>query len=1132
MFTHLHLHTEYSLLDATIRLSDLIQKLQDSGMKACAITDHGNMYGAYKFVSAMREAGLKPILGCEIYIAPRSMDKKDFGIDNKYFHLVLLAKNLQGYKNLAKIVSIAHMEGFYYRPRIDIETLSKYTDGLIALSACLVGPISVPLLEGKYEKALETAKRYSEMFKDNFFIELQRNGMKEQEIVNEGLLKIAKELDLPIVATCDSHYLNKEDAQIQEIMWCIADGKSWDDPEMRMMPTNEFYVKTPKEMEELFKDLPEAIQNTQKIADMIEEYDITFDRIEPKYLDLPKGETSKSYLRKLALEGMKKKYDEITDSLKERVEYELKIIDDKMYNDYFLVVRDFVMFCRQNGIVVGMRGSGCGSVVAYCTDITDIEPISWELYFERFLNPERDSPPDFDIDIADQRRDELIQYTIQKYGFDNVKQIGTFSKFQTRQAIKDVGRVLGVELSVTDKLAKMVEILFGKSRDIDYMIEHNPEFREVIYSSEKTKRLVDIVKKIAGMCRGVSTHACGIVVTPQPVTEYCPIQKDAHGEGIGMTQFEMTDLEHIGLMKFDFLGLRNLNVIGEAITKIKVNKGIDINLHKIDYNDKEVFSLIQSGHTVGIFQLESEGMKRSIKALKPQSLEDICYLLAAYRPGPMQYISEYVAVKHGKQKPDYIFPELEPVLSVTYGVITYQEQVMKIAQVIAGYSLGAADLLRRAMGKKKMDIMEKEKPKFIEGAKKNGFDEKKVEKLWDKLVQFANYGFNKAHSASYATVAYWTAYLKTHFPLEYMAALLEGDLDNFNRVIIDLNECERLGIDVLPPTINKSKFYFTIEGDSSIRYGLGGIKNIGNDIVKSIVEERKKNGQFKSLDDFVRRMYKRGIQKRAIEYLIMSGTMDEFGERNALLAVLPSIYEKEKKNNSGVNTGQIDIFSLAGNNLEVSTQAKETPLPDVEKAPRYQILQWEKELLGIYFSSHPLDNLQTFFESKKVKQISDAIENGKDNELFLLGVMVNKIRKITTRKGEVMAFLTVEDKSGMTEIVMFPKLYKQLREKLEENKPILVEVRVSIKDGKNSLIMEKGEYIDESKYGDNFEGVTFRIRQEHTEDEIKALKEYISSSNGDIPVRIIVNGGDRSKSVLLQKKIEMNSETKKWLRRF
>lgn len=1130
MFTHLHLHSEYSLLDATIRLPELAQKLEQSGMKSCALTDHGNMHGAIKFKNILKDAGIKPILGCEIYIAPRGMDQKDFGIDNKYFHLVLLAKNLKGYNNLVKIVSIAHMEGFYYRPRIDFETLSKYTDGLIALSACLAGPISTPLLSGNYDRALESAIRYSTIFKDNFFLEIQRNGMEEQEVVNEGLLKISKELSLPIVATCDAHYLDKQDAQIQEVLWCINDGKTWDDPQRRRMPTNEFFVKTSQEMEELFKDLPEAIQNTQVISDSIEEYDITFSRVEPHFLDLPEKETSQTYLEKLTYEGAKKKYGRVTKALRERIEYELEIINSKMYNDYFLVVRDFVMFCRKNGIVVGMRGSGCGSVVAYCVDITDLEPVSWELYFERFLNPERDSPPDFDIDIADQRRDELMEYTIQKYGVENVKQIGTFSKLQTRQAIKDVGRVLGIELPVTDKLAKMVEILFGKSKDIDHMIEHNPEFREIIYSTETTKRLAEIVRKVSGICRGVSTHACGIIVTPHPVVDYCPIQRDAHGGGMGMTQFEMTDIEHLGLMKFDFLGLRNLNVIGEAITKIKINKGEKIDVHKLPPDDEPAFELIRSGHTVGVFQLESEGMRRSIKSLKPHTLEDICYLLAAYRPGPMQYISEYVAVKNGKQNPDYIFPELEPVLSVTYGVITYQEQVMKIAQVIAGYSLGAADLLRRAMGKKKMDIMDKEKPKFLEGAKKNGFDEKETERLWSKLIQFANYGFNKAHSASYATIAYWTAYLKAHYPLEFMAALLEGDLDNFERVIKDLNECERLGIDVLPPTVNKSKFFFSIEGDSSIRFGLGGIKNVGSDIVKSIVDERKKNGEFKSMDDFIGRMYIRGIQKRVIEYLVMSGCMDEFGERNSLLALVPILFDREKKSSSVKSIGQIDIFSLSQNNLDMNITTI-TPLPEIDKALKYQVLQWEKDLLGIYFSSHPLDNLQTFLDFKKVVPISEALER-KNNKIVLLGAMVNKVRKITTKKNEVMAFLSIEDKSGLTEVIVFPRTYQEVKDQLEEGKPILLAVRVSVKGDEKSLIMEKGQYIDESKYGDDFEGVTFRIRDNHKEDEIKELKAYISRSEGDTPVRIIVNNGNESKSVVLGKKISMNADTKRWLRKF
>lgn len=1120
------------MLDATIRLPDLVQKLSSTGMKACALTDHGTMYGTLKFKSAMVEAGLKPILGCEIYISPRGMDQRDFGIDNKYFHLTLLAKNLKGYKNLIKMVSLAHMEGFYYKPRVDFETLSKYSSDIIALSGCLAGPVSRYLLQDNYDDALETAKKYSDLFKNNFYIEIQRNGMEEQNKVNEGLVKIAKELNLGLVATCDSHYLNKEDAYIQEILWCISDGRTWDDPQRRKMETNEFYVKTSEEMSELFKDIPEAIENTQKITDEIEIYDITFGRVEPKYLDLPKGETSALFLKDLAFEGAKKKYGKVTKDLKARLEYELKIIDDKKYNDYFLIVRDFVKFCRDNGIVVGMRGSGCGSVVAYCVDITNIEPIGWELYFERFLNPERDSPPDFDIDIADKRRDEVIQYTIDKYGIENVKQIGTFSKLQTRQAIKDVGRVLGLELAITDRLAKMVEIVFGKSKDIDYMIGKNPEFKEIIDSSETTLKLAEIVRKVAGICRGTSTHACGIVVTPEPVVEYCPIQRDSHGGGIGMTQFEMSDLEYVGLMKFDFLGLRNLNVIGETVTKIRVNKGEDLDLFAIDPHDKDTFEVIRSGHTVGVFQMEGEGMKRTIRTLQPETQEDICYLVAAYRPGPMQYISEYVAVKKGEQEPDYIFPELKSTLEITNGVITYQEQVMKIAQIVGGYTLGAADILRRAMGKKKMDIMEKEKPRFIEGAKSQGFDEKETERLWDKLIQFANYGFNKAHSASYAVIGYWTAYLKAHYPLEFMAALLEGDLDNFDRVIIDLNECERLGIDVLPPTINKSKVFFTIEGDHSIRFGLGGIKNVGEDVVETVVKERKENGEYKNLDDFIERNIRKGVQKRAIEYLVMAGTMDEFGDRNALLQIVPTIFERTKKSNSAMNVGQIDIFSLSnGNNENSIPQVSATPLPTVEKTAKYQILQWEKDLLGLYFSSHPLDNLQDFFESKGVISVKDAVMK-KNRAIVILGVMVNKIRKITTKKGEMMAFLSVEDKSGMADVIVFPRSYQELKDVLQEGKPILIAGSISVKNDDKSIILEKAKYIDEAKHADNFDGVTFRIRPNHTEEQIKALKQYIMSSTGDTPVKIIVNENGKAKSTVLQKKISMDAETKRWLRKF
>lgn len=1129
MFTHLHLHTEYSLLDATIRISDLVEKLQSSGMNACAVTDHGNMYGIFKFQDAMKSAGLKPIIGCEIYIAPRSMQEKEYGIDNNYFHLVVLAKNYQGYKNLMKIVSVSNMDGFYYRPRIDFETLSKYSDGLIALSACLAGPVARPIMQNNVKLAKENAERYAKLFKDNFYIEIQKNGMEEQDTTNVELIRIAKELNLPLVATCDAHYLNKEDAQIQEILWCISDGYTMEDPKRRRMPTNEFYVKTPEEMELLFKDIPEAIANTAKIADEIEVFDITFQRVETPYLDLPKGMTAKSYLKEITYEGAKKKYGDITKELESRIEYELEIIHSKGYDDYFLVVRDFIAFCRNNDIVVGMRGSGCGSVVAYSCDITDIEPVSWELYFERFLNPERPSPPDFDIDIADKRRGEVIEYTIKKYGAENVKQIGTFSKLQTRQAIRDVARVIGVDLQTADSLSKMVEIVFGKSKPIDYMIEHNPEFAEIINSSEKTKELANIVRKVSGLCRGVSTHACGILITPEPVVEYCPIQRDSHGGGMGMTQYEMFDIEPLGLMKYDFLGLRNLNIIGAALKKIEKQRGEKIVLRDIDPKDPKAFELLRSGHTVGLFQLESEGMKRTIRALKPESQEDICYILSAYRPGPMQYISEYVAVKEGKQDPDYIFPELEPVLSITKGVITYQEQVMKIAQIIAGYSLGKADILRRAMGKKKVEVMEAEKPVFVEGAKSRGFEGEKVEKLWDKLLQFANYGFNKAHSASYATIAYWTAYLKAYYPLEFMAALLEGDLEKFDRVIIDLKECERLGIDVLPPDINQSRYYFTTEGDRSIRFGLGGIKNVGDDLVQRIVEERDENGVYAHLDDFVHRVFE-SVSKKGIEYLIMSGTMDSFGEREALIEIFPEVYEKEKARRKSQEIGQIDIFSMDGGH---STQTvDQTPLPKKDKVDTGKILQWEKELLGMYFSSHPLDNLQEFFESRNVTPLADVLENKKNNAVVILGVMVSKIRKITTKKGDVMAFLTIEDKTATTDAIIFPRVYQELKDSLEANKPILIAGRLNVRDGEKSVVVEKAKYIDETKHTSKFEGVTFKITAMHGEEEIAELKAFIENSQGDTAVRIIVNDGIESKKVVLNKKIMNDEECQKWMRRF
>lgn len=1126
MFTHLHLHTDFSLLDGVMQINPLINKLTTTGMTACAITDHGNMYAAYKFYSACKAANIKPILGCEIYIAPRSMQDKEHGIDNKYYHMTLLAQNLEGYKNLIKIVSIGHMEGFYYKPRVDYEVVKKHSNGIIALSGCLGGVLSQPLNNGNKKLADENLKKYLDIFGDRFYIELQRNGIPAQELVNKDLLQYAKDFNLPIVATSDAHYLNREDVELQEIVWCIRDGKTLDDPTRMKANTQESYVKTPEEMMEAFKDLPEAIENTQKIVDRIEDYDITFGRVEPIYKDLPDNLDSFGYLQKLAYEGAIEKYGELTEELKTRLDYELNVINDKGYNDYFLIVRDFVKFCRDKGIVLGIRGSACGSAIAYCIDITHVEPISWELYFERFLNPERKSPPDIDIDVADARRDELITWTVEKFGEKCVKQIGTFSKLQTRQAIRDISRVLGIDLSIADRLSKMVVIEFGKSKSMDWMMEKNPEFAEIINSSEELQRLLQIVKKLSGLHRGVSTHACGIIITPTPVDDYCPIQRDAHGNGIGMTQFEMGDTESIGLMKYDFLGLRNLSIIGSTVAKLKREKGVDVNIFKMDMTNPTAYKLIQQGHTVGVFQMESEGMRKVIKQLKPETLEEISYILAAYRPGPLQFIPEYIAVKNGEKQAEYLIPELEPILKVTNGVITYQEQVIRIAVDIAGYTMGQADTLRKAMGKKIMEVMDKEKPKFIEGAVGKGFDRSKIEQIWERLLQFANYGFNKAHSASYSYVTYRTAWLKSNYPLQFMASLLEADLDDFNHIIIDMEECKRLGIEVLAPSVNKSDYYFKVEDNKNIRFGLAGVKNVGEDIAKIIVKERETNGRYLNFDDFLFRVVDSKVTMKSIEYLIKVGAFDEFGRREKLIATLPVLFERYKKLKETHKIGNMDLFAIPSNegdeNIVQIHINDASDLLDAIPLSDFEILQWEKELLGLYMSSHPLDDFEDFFTSKKVQKINKLLDKN-EGDVVLLGGIISKIRRTTTKKNENMAFVTLTDKTGNIDIVIFPRTYEQVKNELLPDIPILFAGRVNKRDADVTVIAEKAKSLDPKKYAKKFEGITFKIRANHSEEEIIMLKEAIRNNLGEVPVKILKYEEDGSvKSMILNNMVELN----------
>lgn len=1132
MFTHLHVHTEYSLLDGVNRIPALVEKIKALGMKSCAITDHGNMYGVYKFYSEMKNNELKPIIGCEIYMSPRTRHDKVIGIDNKYFHLTVLAQNLDGYKNLMKLVSIGHMEGFYFKPRIDWEVLEKHSKGLIILSGCLSGVVSVPLKGGNHNLAKDVALKYKDLFKDNFYLEIQRNGIQEQEMVNEELIKLSKELDIPLVATCDSHFLNKEDAQIQEILWAVADGKTLDDPTRRVLPSNEFYLKSPQEMEELFKDLRQAVENTNKITDKIEDFDITFGRVEPVFEDIPKGTNAKDFLREKTYQTAKTKYQKITKEIRERIDYELGLIDEKGYNNYFLVVADFVDFCVKNNIMVRSRGSGVGSVVAYCLGIANIDPLMWGLYFERFLNPGRNSPPDFDLDISDTRRMEVIRYAQEKYGKENVRQIVTFSKLQTRQAIRDISRVMGIDLSMADQLSKLVKVEFGKTKPIDYMMENNSEFAELVNSDEKIKEMTKIVEKVAGMVRGVSMHACGVVITPQSVDEYAPIQPDSKGEDVGMVQYEMNDLEPLGLMKYDFLGLKNFSIIDNALKKIKRSRKEELDLYKIDVLDQSVYDELKSGHTIGVFQLEGAGMVKTIQQILPQSPEELCYLIAAYRPGPMLFIPDYVAVKKGDKEAQYLLPELKPILEVTNGIISYQEQVMRIATDIAGYTLTEADNMRRAMGKKKMEIMVEEVEKFIQGGLKKGFDEAKLKQIGDLLLKFANYGFNKSHAATYAMVAYYTAYLKHYYPLEYMAAILESDLGKFDDVIKDIQECERLGIKVLPPSINQSDLYFAPNINKEgrfIRFGLGSIKNVGRDLMKQVVKERSENGVFTSLDDFVLRISKEKLQQRAVEYLIMAGVFDEFGDRQAMLEVLPKIIERAKKYSEFSMNGQTDFFSLESSSSSNDTFA--TPLDKSIKTPAQQILKWEKELLGLYFSSHPLDNLTEFFAKKNVIPIN-KLRDQKEGQLVVLGCLITKVKRITTKSKQRMAFLSVEDKTGNVDVIVFPKTYDEVKDTFKPDTPLLLAGRVSFRNEQFAIIYQKAMYIDEEKFSSKFDGIILKITKNHKQKEINELKEYIRQNPGDTPVKIIVTQKGQANTIELKNGINITDKGKEYIELF
>lgn len=1120
-FCHLHLHTEYSLLDGLNRVEPLLEKIKADGMDSVAVTDHGILYGIPEFWFAAKDAGIKPIIGCEVYLSPTEMDIKSPVDGIKYYHLLLIAKNLIGYKNLNKLVSIAQVDGFYYKPRIDKETLSKYSEGLIVTSACLAGPLSRHLIRNEESKAVEWLNYFKNTFKDDFYIELQRNGFKKDNIerselsqipsdfvdtiltqsrINSQLRELADAHNIDLIATTDAHYLNKEDRDTQEILFAIKDGKLIADDDRRLGYLDT-YVKTQSEMQEHFSDLPQALENTLKISEKIEPFDIAFDRVQPKFYPYPKEKTASEFLRDEVMIGAKKKYGNFDKDLQDRIDYELDVINQKGYNDYFLVVSDIMKWARKKGIVVGVRGSVAGSVVAYCLEIINVEPIVWELYFERFLNPERPSPPDIDMDIQDDRRDEIINYVSEKYGKDNVIAICAIGRMKTKAAIRDVARVMGIDLSIADQLSKKVHVIFGHVKKINQMMEDDIEFKEIVNSSSDLIRLKKNVEKIEGMARHVSTHACGYLITPKPITEYVSIQKETKGGEKFITQNEGAWIEALGLMKFDFLGLRNLTIIKNTLDFIEKYHNKKIIIEEVPLDDKETFKLFGRGETIGVFQFEGPAMKKYLKNLQPENLEDLCFMVSAYRPGPMQYIPDYIKRKHGLQTTTYLIPQMEAILKNTYGFAIYQEQVIKIAVDIAGYTMGQADLLRRAMGKKKIKIMKQEEPKFIKGVMSKGHSEAIAKEIWNYLLPFADYGFNKAHGAGYSLVAYWCAYLKAHYPIEFMAGLLHSDIKDNDRIVIDMKECSRMNIEILPPDINKSELHFTIEDNNKIRFGIGAIKNASENSIEKIVMTRINNGEFESLDQLIKDVGIENLNKKSLECLIKVGCMDNWANRAQLLAILPAVWDKQSKKQTMKQNGQGDIFGMMSDDAS-SKILDFTPLPDIAGPDDLEKIAWEKDLIGTYVTNHPLKNYQKLLFSGQYLSLSSA-QNLEDGAKVDLLCIISHSKSLTTRKGKPMAFLTLEDLDDSLEAVIFSTKYMLIRQDIKEFYPVIVSGRMKITEEKVSVVVNAINDVPHDTQNDSPQKVMIDIRSEKDKDSLQLLKDAINQNPGETKLEII-----------------------------
>ena len=1067
-FAHLHVHTEYSLLDGSNKINEYVARVKELGMNSAAITDHGVMFGCIDFYRAAKAAGIKPILGCEVYVAPGSRFDREIGqAEDRYYHLVLLAENNHGYENLMKIVSKAFVDGFYYKPRVDMDLLQEYHEGIIALSACLAGEVAKNIARGMYEEAKSAALRYEKIFgKGNFFLELQDHGIPQQQRVNQQLLRMSQETGIALVATNDVHYTYDTDAEAHDILLCVQTRKLLSDENRMRYEGGQYYVKSPEEMAELFPYIPEALENTQKIADRCE-VEIEFGVTKLPKFDVPAPYTSWEYLNKLCYDGLKERYSGDLTELEKRLEYELGVIKTMGYVDYFLIVWDFIRFARDHDIMVGPgRGSAAGSLVSYTLGITKLDPIKYNLLFERFLNPERVSMPDIDVDFCFERRQEVIDYVVEKYGKDRVVQIVTFGTMAARGVIRDVGRVMDLPYAQCDAIAKMIPEELNIT--IDKALKMNPELKNLYTTDEMVKKLIDMSRRLEGLPRHTSMHAAGVVISQKSVDEYVPLARASDGSIV--TQFTMTTLEELGLLKMDFLGLRTLTVIQKAVKLIEKNKGISLDMDHVDYNDKAVYDMLGAGKTEGVFQLESAGMTSFMKELKPESLEDVIAGISLYRPGPMDFIPQYIEGKNNPDSIHFLCPQLEPILSATYGCIVYQEQVMQIVRSLGGYTLGRSDLVRRAMSKKKAAVMEKERQNFVYGNEEEGvpgcvnrgISEEIANKIYEQMMDFAKYAFNKSHAAAYAVVAYQTAYLKCHFPVEFMAALMTSVIDNPPKVADYILSCRRMGIAILPPDINKGDSTFSVDG-GGIRYGLSAIKSIGKPVIESIVAERNQRGDFTSLRDFIERMTGKDVNKKAIENFIKAGAFDELpGNRRQKMMVYAQILDaivQEKKN---MMAGQMSLFDFVS---EEEKTAYEIHMPDVEEYPKEAKLAFEKEVLGIYISGHPLEEYETCWRKNISAVTTDFMpdeESGqpkvRDGQQVIVGGMITEKTIKYTKTNKVMAFLTLEDLLGTVEVVIFPRDYEKNVRLMEIDEKVFIKGRVSVEEERASKVICESMY--------------------------------------------------------------------------